>query len=119
MRETDDQLDILRTIKVGGGYGKKWATMYAVGAPDLICALPPIGIFLIEVKTPTGKHRPKQDFEQEQFKKAGGFVVKLRVWRKRFIRIQTWAGDYTWDPKKQIYTNLVEAIIDMRRHNGP
>ena len=51
MKETDLQRVIRRTIAAQGhGYAMKWATDLMVGVPDLVCALPNVGMFLCEVK---------------------------------------------------------------------
>lgn len=84
--ELKDQRDIILSLKAQGGYGKKWASAFQVGNPDLICALPGVGGFLMEVKSinlleqeyivdvdvsPKLKHESKQRYELQQWSQAG------------------------------------------------
>lgn len=47
------QNHIIDTYKIEGGTGKKWASEWAVGNPDLILSCSGVGVHLAEVK-----HRP-------------------------------------------------------------
>lgn len=84
--ELKDQRDIILSLKAQGGYGKKWASAFQVGNPDLICSLPGVGGFLMEVKSitllekehiididisPKLKHEAKQRYELQQWNQAG------------------------------------------------
>lgn len=108
MRENDDQTDIIRSIKAEGGFSKKWASRFGVGNPDLICALPGIGIFLLEVKTPEGKLSPKQVFELEEWRKGGGKVYVAIVDRKKHVEIN--GRLCQWLPNLQIYEGITAAL---------
>ena len=50
------QNHIIDTYKAEGGTGKKWASEWAVGNPDLVLSCPGVGVHLAEVK-----HRPTFD----------------------------------------------------------
>lgn len=109
MRENDDQLDIIHSIKAAGGYAKKWATPYSVGVADLVCSLPGIGIFLMEVKMFGNKLEPKQEYEKEQFEKAGGLVVVCYVRRKVSLNFPITKLCF-WDSKKKVYEGILDPI---------
>ena len=101
--ELKDQRDIIASLKAQGGYGRKWASGFQVGCPDLICALPGIGAFLMEVKSfivgtalwsieiGKKKHENRQHYELEQIRKAGGLVMRGVVlhypsnWRELYL----------------------------------
>ena len=61
MSEIKDQREIAKSIRNRGGYAKKWASGYIVGVPDLICSLPGVGAFFMEVKT---IHISRPDFKR-------------------------------------------------------
>lgn len=44
------QKNILTSVIKGGGFGRKWASDFQVGMPDLILAMPRLGTWLCEVK---------------------------------------------------------------------
>lgn len=82
VKETAWQKKIIDSAKALQGYGKKWATQYSVGVPDLILSLPSYGLFLMEVKLikdipASGKFSrkvnttDKQKLELRKFSKAG------------------------------------------------
>src|SRR5262245_13544559 len=89
--ELDDQSDIIDSIIVAGGYAKKWATMLQVGMPDIIGAVPSVGMFLMEVKSFVLQHpehlheamqrdldenvTTKQRYELKRFAEAGAFCM--------------------------------------------
>ena len=50
MNEVGWQSKILKRIKKEGGWGKKWATSYTVGVPDLILSFEEKGVCVTEVK---------------------------------------------------------------------
>lgn len=94
MNELGWQRKIIKSVRDQGGYGKKWSTQMTVGVPDLVLALPDVGLFLMEVKLFTGaKDRfsrkvdttPKQRLELGRFIKGGGLAVVGVVvnWEKR------------------------------------
>lgn len=82
-QELKFQDHIVDSYGLAGGYAKKWASEMAVGNPDLVCALPGVGVHLVEVK-----HRPdwrlgneyanpltaKQMQVARDYTKAGGVV---------------------------------------------
>lgn len=76
------QNKICDSLKASGGYGAKWASEWVSGPPDLICSLPDVGGFLIEVKhLPTwqgGKIKnPMTELQKDwarRYTKAGCFV---------------------------------------------
>jgi|SRR5580765_8770342 len=109
MRENDDQLDIIRSIKAEGGYAKKWASRFGIGNPDLICSLPGIGIFLLEVKTEKGKVTSKQEFELENWRKAGGLAFVGIVQRKVQLLIEQ--QPCIWIPSEQVYARIKAQIF--------
>jgi hypothetical protein len=89
--ELTDQVDIIRSLIREGGYGKKWATRFSVGVPDLIGACPGVGMFLMEVKVLDivlpirSDHEfdvtPKQRHELESYAKAEGLSLLGAVLR--------------------------------------
>jgi len=82
------QNHIIDTYKIEGGTGKKWASEWTVGNPDLILSCRGVGVHLAEVK-----HRPtfspertiknpmaaKQQQAARQFIEAGGTVFLFIV----------------------------------------
>ena len=50
MSENKFQARIVRSIRMQGGFARKWASEYNIGVPDLIGAIPTIGTFFMEVK---------------------------------------------------------------------
>lgn len=86
-RETNDQLDIIKSIKAEGGYAKKWASRFVVGVPDLVGALPGVGNFLMEVKKLGEKPTAKQEHELKLNTAAGGLSFLTIVEHKKFIRL--------------------------------
>jgi len=48
--ELNVQANILKSVIKGGGFGRKWASDFQVGVPDLILAMPGLGLWLCEVK---------------------------------------------------------------------
>lgn len=83
--ELKDQSDIIHSIREEGGYARKWATHFQVGVPDLVCAHPGVGNFLLEVKSveivdsvsadEKLKVTPKQLHELEKYSDAGGLSL--------------------------------------------
>lgn len=87
-KELKFQDHIIDSYKLAGGHARKWATDLQVGMPDLICALPILGVHLVEVK-----HRPdwkigapyanplsiKQKLEAVKYSNAGGCVFGMVV----------------------------------------
>lgn len=79
---------LIDSYKDQGGFARKWASGWQVGAPDLVAALPGFGVHLVEVK-----HRPLwrmgdvhtnpldkiQVKTSRDFVSAGGLVVGLVV----------------------------------------
>ncbi len=84
-RELAFQGHIIDSYKYQGGLAKKWATIRAVGVPDLICSLPGYGAHLMEVKhiPEFGKTRSvinnpmtlKQRHTSSLFAGAGALVI--------------------------------------------
>lgn len=114
--ELKDQLDLINTIKKEGGYAKKWATHFAVGVPDLVCALPGVGNFLMEVKGPGSIPTPKQMYELTKFREAGGLSLLTIVTRHEEVIIFV-HGEYRggltvrWDTQTKTYYGLKEGLI--------
>ena len=116
-RENDDQLDVIRSIKAEGGYAKKWAARFGVGNPDLICSLPDIGIFLLEVKTPKNSEPTGiQKYELEQWKKAGGLALVGIVVRKVSLVLLAPVVSLPcfWNSKQRIYTDIKQQMKNYR-----
>ncbi len=97
MSELKDQREIIKTIRWHGGYAKKWATRYISGVPDLVCSLPSIGPFFLEIKVIMAKSRsfkrslsvtPKQRYEMTSMR-DGGAAVFIGLVVKRDIRNST------------------------------
>ncbi len=44
------QRHIIQSYELSGGHARKWASDWAVGVPDLCCALPEFGGHFVEVK---------------------------------------------------------------------
>lgn len=96
MKEINWQRRVVHTVRKLGGYGKKWASQYTVGAPDLILCLPSTGIFVMEIKMglmSAGSNVPdtykfnqkinttdKQKVELSQIEDAGGLAMVGLVW---------------------------------------
>lgn len=114
--EGKDQLDIIKSIQTEGGYAKKWASMYGVGNPDLVCALPGIGNFLMECKMFDGELSAKQGYELTEFSKAGGLsiiAIILRKYQVYFVEVSTLLRSpepAVWDSKSQRYTGILRQI---------
>lgn len=82
------QRRILNQVAKEGGYGKKWATPYTVGVPDLVLSLPRVGLTLAEVKLETNWAKntqrtigltEKQSLELSRFYTAGARTRVLLV----------------------------------------
>lgn len=54
VKEVDWQTKLIEQIKRENGYGKKWATQWAVGVPDLILSIKDWGLVTTEVKLEKG-----------------------------------------------------------------
>lgn len=86
MKEIKIQHKLIDLIRKENGYGRKWASEYAIGVPDLVCSLPLIGAFFAEVKVHSGNIRDrdigvtdKQRFEMLKMVKAGATTVTIAV----------------------------------------
>jgi hypothetical protein len=91
LKEIDWQTKIIESAKLVGGYGKKWASPFNKGVPDLIIGLPKLGGWLFEVKVVDAKEwvvekktpvRMKQLYELRMFAKAGmqaGIMIVVRM----------------------------------------
>lgn len=88
MNERQLQDRIISEIRNMGGYGKKWASQWQTGVPDLILVSPRYGTLFIEVKQIklTGASVPrflkiktteKQKLEMQRLEAAGGRVAVL------------------------------------------
>jgi hypothetical protein len=89
MKELDLQRRIIDEVKASGGWGRKWATQFQNGVPDLILTLPIEGTFFVEVKLveranfdftrfrPAIKTSRLQVQEMARIKAAGGVAFVL------------------------------------------
>jgi hypothetical protein len=89
MKELDLQKRIIDEVKASGGWGRKWATQFQNGVPDLILTLPKTGTFFVEVKLveranfdftkfrPAIKTTRLQVQEMARIKSAGGIAFVL------------------------------------------
>jgi hypothetical protein len=131
-KENDDQRDIVNSIIAEGGWAKKWASAYALGVPDLVCALPTIGNFVMEVKRlthPMGKLlgvTAKQNYEMMRNIRGGGrSVIGVVVTGRDRLRFFSLAPAWTdstadvrvsrysveWDPKRKRYVGISGVIL--------
>ncbi len=59
--------------------GRRMITLGVAGLPDIIVVIPPTGKFVgIEVKSSTGKLRPKQEEFRDRLRKEGGSYYVVR-----------------------------------------
>ena len=86
MRELKIQHKLIDLIRKENGYGRKWASEYAIGVPDLVCSIPLIGTFFAEVKLHSGNIRDrdigvsdKQRHEMIKMMRAGAVAVVIAV----------------------------------------
>lgn len=102
--ELKDQHEIMQSIYMQGGHARKWASRFQVGMPDLICSLPRVGIWLMEIKAIECRSivslaylrefvipiKDKQRRELEKFDMAGGRAiigVVLHIKRDKIKRL--------------------------------
>lgn len=82
------QRKIIKRLCDEGGYGKKWATAYAVGVPDLILVTGALGLLVAEVKLEKNWNKntdrtlgitSKQKKELNDIRDAGGSACVLLI----------------------------------------
>ena len=104
-RELTFQSHIIDTYKLEGGTGRKWASEWQKGPPDLVLSCPVVGTHLAEVKHhPTfSVHRaiqnpmtPKQISVAEEYIKAGSHVFLFLV-----------SGNHARDAALHVYKPLI------------
>jgi len=88
--ETDIKLEVMDYLKLRNipanrnnagkiKIGSRWINLGKSGWPDIICCLPPSGIFFgIEVKKPGGVTSGRQDKIRHEIEQANGVVVVVR-----------------------------------------
>lgn len=114
-QELKDQDDIIATIRAEGGYAEKWASLFQVGKPDLICALPGVGNFLMEVKVKDEEPRLKQDYELKQNDDGGGLSLIGHVVRRNTLSLTakhapTVYQEVYWDQRTKTYRGMKGVI---------
>lgn len=50
MKELSFQTEVLKSVRLSGGFGQKIAHRFKAGVPDLLVAMPKIGLVLLECK---------------------------------------------------------------------
>ena len=82
MKEKHIQREIIRFLCALGctvnDMSQPRATMLPIGLPDLYVQHPTLGVFWVEVKSPTGRVRPSQAEWHEREREAGGTVYVAR-----------------------------------------
>lgn len=61
-KELPWQYKIIKSVRLQGGYGKKWSSTYAVGVPDLILSHPDFGTAFMEAKL---EHSIKDGYDRK------------------------------------------------------
>ena len=49
-RELAEQTNLIKSVRLAGGYARKMSNRYSIGIPDLLIGLPPFVPFLAEMK---------------------------------------------------------------------
>lgn len=116
--EVDWQTKIIKRIKKEGGYGKKWATQYNVGVPDLILIPNVWTSVFTECKlekewykntTRTIAYKPKQCVEAQEINKSGGIAFGLIIIHNGPTQI-TLCPTPMPDPRRKFRTDLRELL---------
>ena len=76
-REQDIQRRITKAIEKKGGWCCKTITCNKSGVPDILAVIDGI-FYAIEVKTPTGRTSPIQDYQIMKINEAGGKAFVAR-----------------------------------------
>lgn len=132
-RELAFQKHIIDSYKNAGGHARKWASEWQAGPPDLICALPGVGVHLIEVKhLPTfGENVVKNPMTSQQVNEAkryidaGGLAFLGVVSGTKAIYARLWLFDplvEKIDPKQSISCKYVPGekfqVIELLNKGG-
>jgi hypothetical protein len=83
-KELKFQNHVMQSYKNRGGHARKWSAEFTAGNPDLVCALRPYGVHLIELKhrpewSRTGVYKnpltPLQQNACKDYREAGGLAI--------------------------------------------
>ena len=135
------QTKIIERIRNEGGYGRKWATQYIVGVPDLIVSLNDYGPVFIEVKLEkkwtknterTIELTEKQTIELHLLSKASAHaIILLVIWdspssvklvpffpppigeQLRVRRDNVTQGAYKWGSKVELTKYLIKWLHNL------
>lgn len=79
MLENPIETKIVKKANELGFYVRKYTTTGVTGSPDriFICPNPPYEVFFIEFKSTDGRHRKRQEIEQNTLKKFGKDVYRV------------------------------------------
>lgn len=123
MKEKEWQRKIVQTIKDEGGWGRKWASPYAIGVPDLILCHGLFSTYFMEVKHLDVTNRStkpvlvgltdNQVSTCRQIEKAGGKVVvgavvtcKAQKFKGLFLRWHEETHVITMDKPEYVFGSL-------------
>lgn len=102
MSENTYQARIVKSIRMQGGFARKWASEYNIGVPDIIGAYKDLGPFFMEVKLFNANIKDKkigttpiQRHTMEQMEAAGMLcmVVPIVVWTPGNFNIYAYRPD--------------------------
>lgn len=77
MKEQDIQRKIVKALEARGAWTVKTITCNKSGVPDILAVLDG-RMVAVEVKTPTGRVAPLQEYQMDKIRQAGGIAGVCR-----------------------------------------